>query len=329
MNIIVDLNYPIKDGAEVVFRSPVDCSQVTGLIVYYPESGVTASKEFAFADAHGNNVGDIDHLFAENVVVKVILDVTTGMAFVQNADTNAYLEGRFKELEGMIGSGGGGSGGTVTDANINDLIEAATEERFTTLEEQVADLLYKAIDITGISNNVGTQEMGKTITSVTISWTMNKKPASQTLDGESLDVAVRSKAYTGLSISTNKSFTLSVTDERGAVDSASTSISFLNGVYYGVLEDGATINSATVLALTRNLLGSRGITFTANAGATQRIAYAFPSRYGTPTFNVGGFEGGFSKASTISFKNASGYTENYDVWLSDNVNLGSTTVKVS
>ena len=97
MNIRVDLNIPINDGKEVVFRSPVDCSQVTGLIVYYPANGNTISKEFAFADAHGNNVGDIDHLFAENVVVKVILDVTTGMAFVQNADTNAYLEGRFAE----------------------------------------------------------------------------------------------------------------------------------------------------------------------------------------------------------------------------------------
>ena len=106
MNIIVDLNTPITDGKEVVFRAPVDCSQVTGLIVYYND----VSQEFAFADAHGNNVGDIDHLFAENAVVKVILDVATGMAFVQNADTNAYLEGRFKTLEDMIGSGGGGGG---------------------------------------------------------------------------------------------------------------------------------------------------------------------------------------------------------------------------
>jgi hypothetical protein len=98
MNIRVDLNYPIKDGTEVVFRSPVDCSQVTGLKVYYrEENGAARSKEFVLADAHGNNVGDIDHLFAENVVVKVILDLTTRMAFVQNADTNAYLERRFAE----------------------------------------------------------------------------------------------------------------------------------------------------------------------------------------------------------------------------------------
>ena len=105
MNIRVDLDTTIKDGTEVVFRSPVDCSQVTGLKVYYKKNGTQASQEFAFADAHGNNVGDIDHLFAENVVVKVILDVTTGMAFVQNADTNAYLEGRFSDIENKLAHG--------------------------------------------------------------------------------------------------------------------------------------------------------------------------------------------------------------------------------
>ena len=200
----------------------------------------------------------------------------------------------------------------------------------TGVEEIRADLNYKAIDITKIScTAAGTHEMGAVINDFTISWTLNKAPASQILAGVALEADVRQKEYTGQNITANQSFTLAVTDERGATDSASTSISFLNGVYYGVMEDGTTIDSVAVLALTRNLQGSRGITFTANAGATQRIAYAFPSRYGTPTFNVGGFEGGFRKASTISFKNASGYTENYDVWLSDNVNLGSTSVRVS
>lgn len=112
MNIKVNYPRTIHDGAELVFRSPVDCSQVTGLIVHYPVGDEDASQEFAFADAHGNNVGDIDHLFAENVVVKVILDVTSGMAFVQNADTNTYLEARFTQLERSIGSGGGGGSGS-------------------------------------------------------------------------------------------------------------------------------------------------------------------------------------------------------------------------
>ena len=99
MNIRVNLNTNIADGSEVVFRSPADCAQVTGLVIYH-NGGKT---EFAFADAHGNNVGDIDHLFAENAVVKVILDVTAGMAFVQNADTNAYIERTFvKTVNGAM-----------------------------------------------------------------------------------------------------------------------------------------------------------------------------------------------------------------------------------
>ena len=94
-NIRIDVDYTIKDGTELVFRSPCDCTEITGLIVYYATEDGTASKEFALADAHGENVGDIPHLFVGNVVVKVILDVDSGMAFVQNADTNAYLEAQF------------------------------------------------------------------------------------------------------------------------------------------------------------------------------------------------------------------------------------------
>lgn len=102
-HIRVNVKYTIKDGTEIAFRSPVDCSEITGLRVYYPGGdGNTTPKDFALADAHGNNVGDIDHLFAENVVVKVILDVTSGMAFVQNADTNAYIESTFvKTINGV------------------------------------------------------------------------------------------------------------------------------------------------------------------------------------------------------------------------------------
>ena len=142
MNIRVDLNYAINDGTEVVFRSPVDCSQVTGLIVYYMENGISASKEFAFADAHGKNVGDIDHLFAENVAVKVILDVTTGMAFVQNADTNAYIESTFVKTvngqkpdeNGNVNVSGGGGGGGGTDGK--SAYEIALEHGFEGTEEE-------------------------------------------------------------------------------------------------------------------------------------------------------------------------------------------------
>lgn len=202
------------------------------------------------------------------------------------------------------------------------------DETIAQMQQDIADLKYIPIDITRITGGK-TVEMGGVVNDVTIGWTLNKEPASQTIDGEAVDLLARSKAFTGLAISANKTFTVAVTDERGATDSASTAITFLNGVYYGVLEQGAEVNSAAILTLACKLQGSKGITFTADAGATQQIAYVLPTRYGTPNFNVGGFDGGFAKVNTLDFTNASGYTESYDVWLSENVGLGNTTVKVS
>lgn len=93
-NIRLDLDRPVVNGRTLTFKSPVDCTNVTGLATYYVENGVETSRVFQFADAHGNNVGNKD-LFAENAFVKVILDTELDKAYVQNADTNAYLEGRF------------------------------------------------------------------------------------------------------------------------------------------------------------------------------------------------------------------------------------------
>lgn len=106
MNVRVNLNYPIYDGAEIVFKAPCDASEVTGLIVYYPGDAGVVSSEFAFADAHASDLGNIDALFKAGAVVKVIIDTDTNKAFVQNAVTNAYLEERFAGI-------GGGGGSTV------------------------------------------------------------------------------------------------------------------------------------------------------------------------------------------------------------------------
>lgn len=92
--IRIDLEATLIDGQALTFKSPADCSQITGLIVYYPEGDTTKSKDFKFVDAHGVDVGSgTISLFAANVLVKVVLDIDEGKAYVQNADTNAYLEG--------------------------------------------------------------------------------------------------------------------------------------------------------------------------------------------------------------------------------------------
>lgn len=117
-NIRIDLEATVVNGQALTFKSPADCSQVTGLIIYYPVGDTTTSKTFQFADAHGNNVGSVS-LFAEDVLVKVILDTDAGKAYVQNADTNAYLEGQLAAARSLANA----AQSTADDANT--LAEAA------------------------------------------------------------------------------------------------------------------------------------------------------------------------------------------------------------
>lgn len=98
-NIRTDVNYTIVDGAEIIFKAPCDSCTVTGLKVYYPNSdGIIVNEVFAFKDAHGNDLTDLD-TFKANAMVKVILNTTDKTAYIQNADTNAYLESRFDNIQ--------------------------------------------------------------------------------------------------------------------------------------------------------------------------------------------------------------------------------------
>lgn len=199
------------------------------------------------------------------------------------------------------------------------------------LQKQVADILYTPISISSFRSVPNVAEIGATVNSAALSWSTNKAPDTLTLDDEEIDAALTSLSLRGLGVTADKSWTLKATDERGATATSSAGISFLNGVYYGVVESGAVIDSAAVRALARKLQSSKTLTFTVNAGAGQQIAYALPTRYGTPTFKDvdTGFQAGFYLADRISFTNASGYTEAYSVWLSTNTGLGNMKVSVS
>ena len=98
MNIRIDLNHAPLDGETISFKAPCNASEITGLIIYYKnESGSSVSKEFTLNDANGVNIGTLNNIFSEGAIVKVIIDTDVNNAFVQNADTNAYLEGKLAE----------------------------------------------------------------------------------------------------------------------------------------------------------------------------------------------------------------------------------------
>lgn len=93
--IRIDWPAPPVDGAEVKFKAPCDCTAVTGIkLCYLDAAGEETSKSFTFRDAHGFDLTGLGNLFGSGAYVKAILDVTNGRAYLQNADTNAYLEGK-------------------------------------------------------------------------------------------------------------------------------------------------------------------------------------------------------------------------------------------
>lgn len=86
--IKVELNHEIIDGQPITFVAPCDSSETDGLRVSYPGG----TKDFVFKDAHGNDLSGIGELFLSGAYVRVLVNTVNSYAYIQNADTNAYLE---------------------------------------------------------------------------------------------------------------------------------------------------------------------------------------------------------------------------------------------
>lgn len=198
-----------------------------------------------------------------------------------------------------------------------------------TLTEILGQLLYVAPAINSFTSNVGTQEVGATVSSVTFNWTLNKEMTSVTLNDQPQATTTTGTAtLSDLNLTTNTTYTLKVSDGTKSV-SKNVIISFQNKRYWGVsnVTDDSAIDSSFILGLSGSEFAtSKTKTFTVNAEAGQYIYYAIPASFGTPNFYVGGFEGGFSLVKTFDFQNASGGTVSYNVYRSSNAGLGNTTV---
>lgn len=219
----------------------------------------------------------------------------------------------------------GTSGGTVDTSEIENRLDA--------LEKQ----LYEPIEITSFTTSPAYFEKGSTVTSLTLNWEYNKIPLLQSLQcslpamEEELEQDATSYLVSGISatVVSGVSFRLTAYDGEGAQATKSASVTFYNGVYYGSAAVPSSYDSAFILGLTKELRGSKKPSFSVNAGEGQYIYYCLPVSMGACGFTVGGFTGGFSLVDTISFTNASGYTEQYFIYRSDNANLGNTSVTVS
>ena len=261
-------------------------------------------------------------------------DIPDGYAIVNKAIVNESLVveatpftwslGDDLEYEMTIWVGGD----IITDEKLNK-IELQLLKYANALNEHEAilqELLYVPISISSLSLSKSVVEIGDILSGLVVTWSYNKEDiVSQKFNG--LEVGIDDREYVETEdITSNKTYTLEVNDGKNTTTKSAT-VKFLNGKYYGVAQEG-TYDSDFIKGLTKVLAENKNGNFTVNCGENEFIYFCIPTRFGTPRFSVGGFEGGFFKVDTIEFTNNFGYSENYDIYRSDNSSLGNTTVNV-
>lgn len=90
--IKVNLGYAPVNGKQISFIAP--CGSVD------TECLVIEDVEYAVVDADGVSVAGLQNVWNSGAMVSAILNTATHTAFIQNANTNAYLEGKFKTVDG-------------------------------------------------------------------------------------------------------------------------------------------------------------------------------------------------------------------------------------
>lgn len=207
----------------------------------------------------------------------------------------------------------------------------------TTVGEGLDQALYVDPVITSITNNVLDVELGATLTSVTVSWTLNRPvtilrftAADSHLTPSIVPVnisptSLTSKAFTGSytpSAPIDATWTLEAGDSTSTT-LATTKVQFRLKNYWGV-SASPTLVSSDVVALENSALASdKNLTFTYNCNETVYPYFAYPLSYGFPTFvTVNGL--GFTdyNIDVILVTNVQGFTVNYVVLRFNNIQTG-------
>jgi len=250
---------------------------------------------------------------------------TVGNAKVGIAKVGTYEQRSTENSEGLYNKKTWQDNEVITKEDLNTIEEGIYNN--STQCKEIAnkiDEISNPFNINSFTVSPSTAQKGSTI-NVTVKWSYNKDINSQTLNNATLDVTLREKTFS--SVNADVTYTLNATSTNNISKAKSETVKFYNGIYYGK-SSSTTYDSALINSLTKVLSDSKARTITVNAGTREYIYYCLPSRLGTPNFNVGGFDGGFDKVETVSFTNSDGYTENYDIYKSNNANLGNTTIVI-
>lgn len=254
-------------------------------------------------------------------------------------DTSLTLSGEAADSK-VVGDRIGAINGSLSSIN-TDLSE---------INSKLRDLTYTQIKVTSFTISPTEAEYGATINKITCNYNFNIVPQTAYIgirlnnqtDYPNIQAITQKQGsvdITGYSFTNTSTIKLTGTDAGSdnnpvATATANVTLTFKYSIHYGIARQGALTNDFLLNELSTHKLSTNNqTTFTVDAGTQSQgfyIFYACPVSFGTPTFTVGILTGGFRQIGTFAHTNASGATNiQYQVWQSDNVGLGNTTIKVS
>lgn len=104
------IDYHPANGKQLSFRAPCSSIDTDGLLIN--------NVEYTLVDADGNNIAGTANLWNSGAMVSVILDTVNTLAYIQNANTNGYLEAALQEAARMFLVTVNGNGADKTTAEI-------------------------------------------------------------------------------------------------------------------------------------------------------------------------------------------------------------------
>lgn len=288
------LNQPVRTGDKVVFA---------GLTVRAEET-TTVNTELTVESNPLLPEGDLD---------------TTDLS-EENFDTLTAISSAIGEIVVTSGSVTGGTIGSLD--NVSEEADYAPDGSLlvmkdgeyipsATLSENVAALMEKVFpfSISTLSGG-GTYEKGSAQT-VILSWSYDRTPDSQNLNGTTLAINVRTKEFPGVTSTTT--YTLTATSG-GMTASKSVSASFQLKKYYGV-SAASTLSNAQILSLSQTWAARTQAVTTFDCTGGKYAYYVIPTSLKSGIqFWINGLRNTDWTEEVRGVTNGSGYTESYTIY---------------
>ena len=297
----------------------------------------TYSKEEVdalIADIHSFQIKIVDELpeIGEDNVLYLVPKVESDPNIDNPPEHNSYDEyvwlGDHYEYIGNTGT----AGDYVTHDELHEILEQDLSAEyikysnenygFTNVKETLDYLLYKEPEV--VLSGGRTYEKGMTVNTVDLSWEINKKILTQSINHGvgSLDKDLRAYTVENAGITEDTTYTITVSDGRNTSQS-STDILFKQYLYWGVSAE-TSLDNEEIIIFSKEFESTDTNTVTFDCSGGKYFYIISPAKYSDDiTFKINGFFFSDMIETTIELTNASGYTSEYIIYRSNNIQTGS------